>query len=75
MRIDKFVVVAASAAALLCAVAGCATPHTITLSSGDVIETKDEPKLNVDSGFYEFEEVSGKKVRLNKDEIQKIESN
>jgi hypothetical protein len=63
MRIDKFVVVAASAAALLCTVAG-----------GEAIETKDEPKLNVDSGFYEFEDVSGKKVRLNKDEIQKIES-
>ena len=74
MRIDKFVVVAASAAALLCAVAGCATPHTITLRSGEEIETKDEPKLNVDSGFYEFEDASGKKVRLNKDEIQKIES-
>jgi hypothetical protein len=52
---------------------GCASPHTITLTDGTVIQTKDKPKFNVREGFYKFKNDSGKKTSVNKDEVRTIE--
>jgi hypothetical protein len=52
---------------------GCSTPYQIHLKSGEVLETMDEPKFDDDSGFYEFEDYTGRRVRLNKDEIVSME--
>ena len=73
MRIETFAT-AAIVLALFWGATGCAKPHMITLRDGQTMETKDEPSLNPASGFYEFKDESGKKIRLNKDEIRKIES-
>jgi hypothetical protein len=56
----------------LCVV-GCATPYVIHLKSGEVVDTRDEPDFDSESGFYEFEDAFGKRVRMNKDEISSME--
>jgi Bacterial protein of unknown function (DUF903) len=53
---------------------GCSTPYVIHLKSGDTMESRDEPDFDDDSGFYEFEDYSGRKVRLNKNEIVSMEA-
>jgi hypothetical protein len=53
---------------------GCSTPYVIHLKNGDVMESTDEPDFDDDSGFYKFEDYSGKEVRLNKDEIISMEA-
>jgi hypothetical protein len=52
---------------------GCASPHTITLTNGTVMQTKDKPKFNEREGFYKFKNDSGMKTSVNKDEVRKIE--
>lgn len=52
---------------------GCASPHTITLTDGSVIHTKNKPKFNVREGFYRFKNDSGMKTSVNKDEVRTIE--
>lgn len=61
---------ACAAAALLL---GCSTPYLIHLQNGDVVQSKDEPHFDRDSGFYEFEDVRGRHVRLNKDQVVRME--
>ena len=59
-------------AACLCSLlmlTACATPHTMTLKNGSIIEMADEPKFNRNTGFYEYESLDGKKVQVNKDEV------
>ncbi|MDY7220468.1 YgdI/YgdR family lipoprotein [Denitrificimonas sp. JX-1] len=51
---------------------GCSTPAVITLKDGEQIETKDKPRYDEDSGFYQFEQEDGKPVQVNKDEIHTI---
>jgi hypothetical protein len=52
---------------------GCATPYVIRLKNGEIVETRDEPDFDTDSGFYEFEDSFGRRVRMNKDEISSME--
>ena len=54
------------------ALAGCASPTVITLNDGREIQATDTPKYDEDSGFYEFEQLDGKRTRLNKDQIRTV---
>lgn len=54
------------------ALAGCSSPTVITLKDGSQLQTTDKPKFDDDSGFYEFEQLDGKPVRINKDDIHTI---
>ena len=51
------------------ALAGCASPTVITLNDGREIQAVDTPHYDEDSGFYEFEQLDGKRTRVNKDQI------
>lgn len=59
-------------AAALAALAGCASPTVITLNDGREIQAVDTPKYNEDSGFYEFEQLDGKRTRINKDQVRTV---
>jgi len=54
------------------ALAGCASPTVITLNDGREIQAVDTPHFEKDSGFYEFEQLDGKRTRLNKDQIRTV---
>ena len=54
------------------ALAGCSSPTVITLKDGNQLQTTDKPKYDDDSGFYEFKQLDGKPVRINKDDIHTI---
>lgn len=51
---------------------GCASPSVISLNDGREIHTQDEPKFDETSGFYEFEQVDGRRAKVNKDQVQGI---
>jgi len=59
---------------LAAALAACATPYVITLKNGEVVHTRDEPEYDRNSGFYQFDDASGKRMRMNKDEIVSMEA-
>ncbi|MNP15916.1 putative lipoprotein YgdR precursor [compost metagenome] len=52
--------------------AGCSTPSLITLNDGREFQTVDEPQFEKDSGFYEFQQLDGKRTRINKDQVRSI---
>ncbi|MFV3405913.1 MULTISPECIES: YgdI/YgdR family lipoprotein [Pseudomonas] len=52
--------------------AGCASPAVITLNDGREIQAVDTPSYDEDSGFYEFEQLDGKRTRINKDQIRTV---
>ena len=52
--------------------AGCSTPSVITLNDGREIQTVDKPKFDEESGFYEFEQLDGKRATINKDQVQTV---
>jgi len=52
--------------------AGCSTPSVIEKSDGSQVMTADEPQYNDDTGFYEYEK-DGHTVRVNKDDVKRIE--
>lgn len=52
---------------------GCSSPQKITLKNNTSIVTKDEVKFNKRTGFYEYEDVTGKKSQINSDSILMIE--
>jgi hypothetical protein len=54
------------------ALAGCASPSVITLNDGREIQSVDTPTYDESSGFYEFEQLDGKRTRLNKDQIRSV---
>ncbi len=54
------------------ALAGCASPTVITLNDGREIQAVDTPHYDEDSGFYEFEQLDGKRTRVNKDQIRTV---
>lgn len=43
------------------ALAGCSSPTVITLNDGREIQAVDTPSYDEDSGFYEFEQLDGKR--------------
>ncbi|MBP2263401.1 hypothetical protein J2W83_005101 [Pseudomonas hunanensis] len=54
------------------ALAGCASPTVITLNDGREIQAVDTPSYDDDAGFYEFEQLDGKRTRINKDQIRTV---
>ncbi len=59
----------ASAVMLL---AGCSTPSVVTLQNGTQYVTKDMPKTKTRDGFYEFEDISGKTIRIKADDVATV---
>ena len=60
------------AGAALLTLAGCSTPTVVTLQNGTQYLTKDMPKTKTIDGFFEFEDISGKKVKVRSDEVATI---
>ncbi|CDF93483.1 hypothetical protein ALQ77_02962 [Pseudomonas corrugata] len=60
------------AAAAFLALAGCSTPTVVTLQNGTQYLTKDTPNTRTSDGFYEFEDIAGKKVRVRADDVATI---
>ncbi|PTS83526.1 YgdI/YgdR family lipoprotein [Pseudomonas sp. HMWF032] len=56
----------------LLALTGCASPAVITLNDGREIQTIDEPHFDKHSGFYEFEQLDGKRAKVNKDQVRTV---
>ncbi|MBA1322883.1 major membrane immunogen (membrane-anchored lipoprotein) [Pseudomonas sp. BIGb0278] len=54
------------------ALAGCASPTVITLNDGREIQAVDTPSYDDDSGFYEIEQLDGKRTRINKDQVRTV---
>ena len=54
------------------ALAGCSSPTVVTLQNGTQYLTKDMPKTKTKDGFFEFEDISGAKVRVRADEVAMI---
>ncbi|MCY1555216.1 hypothetical protein D9M68_918540 [compost metagenome] len=54
------------------ALAGCSSPSVITLNDGREIQTIDSPEYDSESGFYVFEQLDGKRVRVNKDQVRSV---
>ena len=51
---------------------GCSTPSVATLQDGTQYITKDAPKTKSRDGFYEFEDISGKTIRIKADEVATV---
>ncbi|MBB3101773.1 YgdI/YgdR family lipoprotein [Azomonas macrocytogenes] len=68
----------AGTVALLClcggALSGCSTPTAIQLIDGRELHAVDTPEYDEESGFYEFEQIDGKLVRINKDKVLSIKA-
>ncbi|EPL07057.1 YgdI/YgdR family lipoprotein [Pseudomonas sp. TH05] len=62
----------ALAATALLALAGCASPTVVTLQNGTQYLTKDVPKTRTADGFYEFVDISGKKIRIKADDVATV---
>ncbi|MFL1527653.1 YgdI/YgdR family lipoprotein [Pseudomonas sp. O230] len=60
------------AAAALLTLAGCSTPTVVTLQNGTQYLTEDMPKANNKEGFYEFEDISGAKVKVKVDDVATV---
>jgi hypothetical protein len=56
----------------LAALAGCSTPSLITLNDGREIQAVDTPHFEKDTGFYEFQQLDGKRTRINRDQVRTI---
>ncbi|MGO4324425.1 MULTISPECIES: YgdI/YgdR family lipoprotein [unclassified Pseudomonas] len=54
------------------ALAGCASQTVVTLQNGTQYLTKDTPNTRTVDGFYEFEDISGRKVRVRADDVATI---
>ncbi len=59
----------ASAVVLL---AGCSTPSVVTLQNGTQYVTQGIPKTKTRDGFYEFEDISGKTIRIKADDVATV---
>lgn len=58
--------------AALLALGGCASPTVVTLQDGTQYLTKDAPKTKTKDGFYEFEDISGKQVKVNAKDVATV---
>ncbi|QAY86274.1 protein of unknown function [Pseudomonas arsenicoxydans] len=60
------------AAVAFLALGGCSTPTVVTLQNGTQYLTKDMPKTKSKDGFYEFEDISGAKVKVNANDVATV---
>jgi len=51
---------------------GCSSPAVITLNDGREIQVVDTPEYDDESGFYEFEQLDGKRAKVNKDQVRTV---
>lgn len=56
----------------LLALSGCSTPTVVTLQNGTQYLTQDTPKTKSEDGFYEFRDISGKKIRVKADDVATV---
>ncbi len=56
----------------LVALGGCSSPSVITLNDGREIQTVDQPEFDEEAGFYEFEQLDGKRAKVNKDQVRTV---
>lgn len=56
----------------LATLAGCASPAVVTLNDGREIQAVDEPEYDEETGFYEFEQLDGKRTKVNKDQVRTV---
>ncbi|MBN3862413.1 YgdI/YgdR family lipoprotein [Pseudomonas frederiksbergensis] len=54
------------------ALAGCSTPTVVTLQNGTQYLTKDMPNTQNKDGFFEFEDISGAKVKVRADDVATV---
>ncbi|UVL01076.1 YgdI/YgdR family lipoprotein [Pseudomonas sp. B21-048] len=54
------------------ALTGCSTPTVVTLQNGTQYLTKDMPNTKTKDGFYEFEDISGAKVKVRGDDVATV---
>ncbi|MCI3945160.1 hypothetical protein BW686_12410 [Pseudomonas syringae] len=59
-------------AAAVVLLAGCSTPSVVTLQNGTQYVTKDMPKTKTRDGFYEFEDISGKTIKIKADDVATV---
>jgi hypothetical protein len=60
------------AVAAFLALAGCSTPTVVTLQNGTQYLTKAMPDTETKDGFYEFEDISGAKVKVRAAEVATV---
>lgn len=60
------------AVAALLVLGGCSTQTVVTLQNGTQYLTKDMPQTETEDGFYEFEDISGAKVKVRADEVATV---
>jgi major membrane immunogen (membrane-anchored lipoprotein) len=60
------------AMAAFLALTACSTPTVVTLQNGTQYLTEDMPKTKTKDGFFEFEDISGAKVKVRADEVSTI---
>ncbi|MBP0946452.1 YgdI/YgdR family lipoprotein [Pseudomonas alliivorans] len=70
MKLKLLVLPAVVAASFM--LSGCSTPSVVTLQDGTQYITKDAPKTKSRDGFYEFEDISGKTIRIKADEVATV---
>ncbi|CAM3515517.1 hypothetical protein BZK31_20265 [Pseudomonas floridensis] len=70
MNVKMLVLPAVVIASLM--LSGCSTPSVVTLQDGTQYITKDAPKTKSRDGFYEFEDISGKTIRIKADEVATV---
>ena len=51
----------------------CSSPQTILLDDGSVIKTRDDPKFNRKTKYYEYEDVEGNKGSVNSKRVKIIQ--
>lgn len=47
----------------------CAPTYQIILKNGETLEAKTEPVLDKESGYYDYRDKDGKKVRLKEEDV------
>ncbi|MEN5090744.1 YgdI/YgdR family lipoprotein [Pseudomonas protegens] len=70
MNVKNLGLLLAGVAAL--ALAGCASPTVVTLQNGTQYLTRDQPKTKTADGFYEFQDISGKTIRVKADDVATV---
>jgi major membrane immunogen (membrane-anchored lipoprotein) len=53
---------------------GCSTSTVVTLQDGTEYITQDKPNTKTADGFYEFEDVSGRHIRVRADDVATIKA-
>ena len=60
--------------AALLGLAGCATPSGVTLQNGTQYLTKDRPVTTNKDGFYEFDDIAGKHIKVRAEDVSTIKA-